>query len=273
MHFKYLVALCITAFFVIGEALTVFGQQVKIEAFSIERSDLIEQLKQKKKDSPKVVASDLADYANDLLAKTGLNFEFGLSPEICKAIADKKARTKAQQNPAFGITARFNQERGEPVAIKFSDIATDIDACGTCAVEMPVITISDKDFVTIIQGLNIKLQLSPDISLEKVELIDNQNLKNVVRSWQMPFQTTPIGVSEDKTILYLELPIAELSDLALQIYGTGAIQFAAKKDLNLKDEAKMLKDAPKDSNNSYLSYITFGAGAAKKTLRFSAPCS
>ena len=269
--FAFFLLICVL--FVISSPFAAFSQQARVDAFSIVRSNLIEQLKQKRMESPKITANELVNYGNDFLSKSGFNYEFGLAPKICKIIADKKAKAKPEQNNAVGITAKFNQEQGEPVTVKFSDVVTEIDGCGACALEVPLVAITDKDFVTIVLGRNIKFQLPPDIVLEKVDMVDNENLKAVVRSWQIPFQTTPIGVSKDGTVLIVDLPIKELTELALQIFDNGVIQLAAKKDLNLIEKPILLKDFPKDPNNAYLSYITFGAGASKKTLKFSAPCT
>ena len=274
MQFKsFAFLLLFTAFFVISNVSVALSQQARVNAFSIERSDLIEKLKQKKTENPKITATELVDYGNDLLFKSGFNYEFGLAPKICKIIADKKAKAKPEQGNAVGITAKFNQEQGEPVAVKFSDVVTEIDGCGACALEVPLVAVTSKDFVTIVLGRNIKFQLSPDIILERVELVDNQNLKAVIRSWQIPFQAVPIGISKDGTSLILDLPTGEVNELALQIFDNGVLQLAAKKDLNLSEKPNSLKDFPKDPNNAYLSYITFGTGATKKTLKFSAPCS
>lgn len=271
MHSKFsLKILNLAIFFVLTAAFSLSGQVVT--GLKVKSSDIFERLADKKAENSKISASDLATFANELLDKQGVNYEFSFDSNTCSLLDEKRKNLKKDQSKELNVRGTFTPEIGDKTTLFLPEVIFIEGNCKRCFVRLPVVAATEKDFMTIIQERNVNFLLPGNFSLETVALVDNVSPANVKRIWKVPSRTVPIGVSEDGKRLYLDLNINELNDLALVIYENGVAQFNVKKDLNLSEKAAPLKDFPKDSNSSSVSYISFGTGETKRTLKFSSPC-
>jgi hypothetical protein len=242
--------------------------QARLNAFPIQSSTLIANLRQKKADNPKITAKELAVAGNEIIANVEVNYNFELSERNCKALLEIRKTLKPDQKMST-LKGKLNQPQGNPVDIFFPDINF-TDNCG-CYINIPSLNVVETDFVTKIRGVNIKF-IRPSNFKQTVDLVDNTALTKQIRRWYVPFPTTPIGVYQDGTILFLEFPSNEFSELALAIYESGTIQIVSRSDWDLKEKAVQLKDIPRDTVNPNLNFISFGEGEKKRILKFNSPC-
>jgi hypothetical protein len=246
---------------------TLFAQ-ARLNSFPIQASTLIADLRQKKTDNPKITAKELAAFGNEIIANVGVNYRFELSESNCKALLEVQKKLKPDQKMS-ALQGKLNQPQGEPTGIIFPDVNF-TDNCG-CYIKIPSLNVVEADFVTKIRGTNIKF-IRPNNFKQTVDLVDNTMLTKQIRRWYIPFPTTPIGVYEDGTILFLEFLDSEFNELALAIYESGTIQIVSRSDWDLKEKPTQLKDFPRDAGNPNLNFISFGEGDKKRVLKFNSPC-
>ena len=122
-------------------------------------------------------------------------------------------------------------------------------------------------------GHRYQLKRPPEFGLDEAELVD-EAMRKVLRTWQLPYQNIPVGISPDGTKLYLEFYTDdELDALVLELSENGRAQFKARRDVDLQRKSEWVENHPKDPLNDYLSFIRFYAGRKSYVIKFSAPCT
>lgn len=265
---KFLIALIVI--FGIEQNL-VFSQKATINPMSVKPSTLIEEIRNIKNSNPQISAEELAKSANLIFDKKGFNYAFAFRDDICQKIDQVR---KTQKDPAapLNIRAKLNSVAGDATVITLPEAKTDQNECRRCFVQLPVWEATEKDFVTFIQNINVKFYLPPDLALNEIALVDNANLNAVVRRWKVPYRAAPLSISDDGKILYLALPEADLSDLAIMIFDEGMLQFCSRKDVDAEKKGALLKDFPRDAANPNLAFMEFKSGETKQTIRFIQAC-
>lgn len=251
--------------------MTNYSQQAKLSALSIRQSNIIEELKAVKTANPGIAVEELVKSANEILDKQGFNYAFALDENSCRQIAEVRKK-QTDPNAPLNLKAQLSSVAGEKVSLILPPEKTDSSECGRCFIHLPVWEATNREFVTFIQNINVKLHLPGNFFLNEFALIDDKDLTTVIRRWKVPYRAAPLSVSDDGKILYLPLLEPELSDLALIVFDEGVIQFAARKDIDVDKKAKVLKEFPKDEQNPNLGFTTFENGELKQTIRYSTPC-
>jgi len=257
------IAVCFTA--------TIYGQQVSIKPFSISRSDIIDDLRSAKKVNPNLNADELVKIANLLLEKQGLNFIFAFDSNTCQKIEQAKKNRKDQSAP-LNLRAALKSSSGETASLLLPEAVFDKRNCSACYVSLPLLEITGKDFVTIIERKNLKFYLPPNFIINEMSLVDSKDLTTVKTNWKVPFRATPLSISDDGNILYLGFADSELKDIALMIYGEGTFQFCVRKEINFGKKGVLLDAFPKNANNPNLAFIKFIDGDTSQIVRFSKNC-
>lgn len=247
------------------------AQQAKINPFSITTSTLIDDLKAYKLSNPGIAAEEFVKTANTKLGEQGLNYTFLLDESICQKVEQYRKTMKDPTQPV-PINGKLNTISGEAASLALPEVKVEKSECGRCAVQIPVLEMTEKDFVAKVQSQNIKFFLPPAFVLNEAALVDNVDLTRIIQRWKVPFRSIPLSISSDGKILYLGLAEPELNDLALMVFSEGVIQFCRKKDIDPQLKGSLLKDFPKDAANPNLAYINFAGGEVKQTVRFLNSC-
>ena len=248
----------------------IFGQAT-INPFQVSSSTLFEDLLKFKSENPKISAEKLAEQANILLQKKGLNFVFAFEQNICQKITDAREKQKDKSQPVK-LNATLKSVEAETAKIILPDVSFDKSECGKCFIQMPLFEFSGKDFITSVEGRNIKFFTPPNFLFNDAFLVNEQNPSTVVRQWKVPFRTVPLGVSDDGKLLYLELPFKELNELTLIIYDEGGFQFYAKSELDLSAKSVDLKNTVKESVSPDTAFIKFTKGEKTQVLKYNSSC-
>jgi hypothetical protein len=233
-------------------------------------SNIIDALQKKLEAEPNIEPTVLAKYANDLLAKKGFDFQF----DLCEFInqynptprgrgAQTKTRTyKLPMKQTDGVqltfeTGRNIEEEGEGGGM-----------CGECFVSIPATKVTAQQIELLAGGKKYLLVRPRSFHLDEMSLVD-QTMRKVLRTWQVPSQGEPLGVSSDGTKLYLDTGI---ESLILEISETSALRFVAREEIKLPKGEEVAKH-PTDPKNAYLSFMRFRFGGKSLVLRYSEPCT
>jgi hypothetical protein len=240
--------------------------------FSVAPSNLINDLKAAKAANTKMTTEEFVNVANALLEKQGLNFVVAFDAATCRKISTAIADLKDKTAP-LNLKTALKSPLGENANLLLPEVSFDQTECVPCFVRLPILQVAGKEFVTLVEGKNIKFFLPANFILNEAHLVDEKDLKTIKTSWKLPFRSAPLSVSPDGNILYLGLVEPELADLVLMAYSKeGVYQFARKSDLADAKKGVPVRDFPKDAANPNLAFLKFPGDAANQIVKFSSPC-
>lgn len=227
-------------------------------------------LKKRMEEQPEISSQELAAYANTVLAQEGFDYEF----DICEFIRDKQD----PQNISEEVLRKtyplpMTQTNGERITFQaFTDGFGGL--CGECFSQIPCLRVTRHDLLVVSEGKQYLLKRPKSFGLDEMSLVDD-TMKKSLRTWEVPRQSIPIGVSEDGTKLYLELGYkfeeSVSRKLVLEVSETG-LRIRAANEVNAQ-EGERIKNYPTDPKNSYLSFERFRVGDRSYIIRFTAPCT
>ena len=225
-------------------------------------SNILQELAQRKKKQPAITSKELAVIGNELLEKRGFDYMFN----VCDTQHMRKS-TDSTANYQWSLTS------GGKRNFRFTVFSSEEALCGECgSSRLPSVQVTKKEMVLVAEGKRYRVRRPASFNLDEVELVD-ATMKKVLRTWQQPYESIPIGISADGTKLYLSFWTEyELDGLVLELSETGALAFRDRTEVQMI-EGKLIEDYPKDPNNAYLSFIRFDAGDKTYIIRFSAPCT
>ena len=140
--------------------------------------------------------------------------------------------------------------------------------CGECFVSIPATKVTAQQIELVAGGKKYLLVRPRSFSLDEMSLVD-QTMRKVLRTWQVPSQDVPLGVSSDGTKVYLDTGI---ESLILEISETSALRFLAREEVKLPKGVDVAKH-PTDPKNAYLSFMRFRFGGKNLVIRYSGPCT
>ena len=230
---------------------------------TVSSSKILEQLAERKQKEPAITSKELAALGNALLEKRGFDYMF----DVCD-IVPKRDRASTETSVSYNLSLT----NGEKKNFKFT-VAGDAEAmCGECWTMLPSLQVTAREMVLVAEGKRYHVRRPVPFILDEVELVD-ATLKKVLRKWQLPYQTVPIGISKDGAKLYLDFYTEfKLDGVILELSDNGGLAFRDRTEVQMM-EGKFLEDHPKDPTNAYLSFMRFDAGDKTYIIRFSAPCT
>jgi len=232
-------------------------------------STILSDLQRRIKERPGTSPLELAVYANAALSRKGFNYDF----DICELLPPAQ-RAVMRAGPTEAQTFIYKMilvgGRGLPLQLVSND---SVGMCGECYFQIPAQRVTQQSMLVLVDGTQYHFKRPSHFNLDKVELVD-KSLKKVLRTWHMPYQTVPAGLSPDGEKLYLDFyEQYQLDDLLLELSANGSIQFKARSEVALASDDGWLEDFPKDPNNAYLSFKRFHAGERSYIIKFSGPCT
>lgn len=232
---------------------------------SVKGSGIVTEVIERAKQAPSLSAVDLAAYGNDLIAKKGFDYAFS----VCEAL---NQRDLSGTSPAKSLTYQMNLTNGRKTSFQFTIGDVNEALCSECWTSIPILQITNKEMTLIAEGERYRVRRPSSFYLDDVQLVD-ETLKKVLRTWQLPYQAMPTGISADGTKLYVNFYNGlGLDHLVLEVSENGPPQFRDRAVIK-SSEPKLLENHPKDPNNAYLSYMSLRVGEKIYRLKFSAPCT
>lgn len=223
MTLRCLLLLCVLLFM----SIVANAQLVTMDRFKMESSSLFTIVKELRTANPKITTDELVIAANAVLENKGFNFEFHPDAATCekiKKISDARKDPKAPLN----LGTALQSVGAEKASLALPEPRFRDAACGNCVIDLPVLELTDDHFINLLKGQNIKFAMPGNLRPESAMLIDASG--SIKKKWFIPYRTTPIGISYDENVLYIDLNDPELSELSLAIFGEGVFQFASRKE-------------------------------------------
>lgn len=260
-----------TALLVAGFSIPAFSQMVSLGAFDIAPPTTLSELRSLRAADPKMTAAEFVDAANKLLEKQGIGFTFSFDDATCSAI---ESSIKGLKNaPAkINLKTKLRSVGGEPANLTLPPADFSNSECSKCSVTLPVLELTEREFVALMWGRNIKFHLPANFIASEVFLVDDKGLIATRTKWRVPFRSVPLGVSYDGNVLYLGFPDPELKDISLAVFSEGVFQFATRAEAESNGRGTLLREFPKDAANPNLAYLRFENRGVRHTVRFSNAC-
>ena len=233
----------------------------------IRPSNILDAASNKVKNQPNISARELAAYANKLLAEKGFDYEF----DVCEIIGLARLRRIALPS-TITYSYAMTQVVGGKITLTFTSRNPGAGACGECFSQIPILQITQQEMVVVSEGKRYRLRRPADFGLDEAALVD-ETMKKVLRTWQLPYQTVPEGISADGTKIYLALYPEQLNSIVLELSEDGKAQFKARSDVNLQGGGENIENHPKEPGNDYLMFMRFNVGGKKYIIKYSAPCT
>jgi hypothetical protein len=233
-------------------------------------SNILTDVSNKMKAQPNVSPKELAAYANKLLEEKGFDYDF----DVCEVIGRNRLKRISSTSPSrITYSYKMAQWVGRKITLTFISDNPGHAPCGECFSPIPSLQVTKQEMLVVSGSQRYRLKRPTAFGLDEAELVD-ETMRKVLRTWQLPYQTIPVGISPDSTKLYLEFYVEhELDALVLELSENGRAQFKARSDIDLQRKGEWVENHPKDPKNAYLSFLRFYAGGKSYVIKFSAPCS
>jgi len=235
----------------------------------IDQSTFAEQLKSLKAANPKMTPAEFVTKANELLDKNGVNFAISFDAATCDRIKKVKMAQKDPNAPLkLGATLKSVDADGASLSLPEPRFPSSADC--NCFIELPLLQMTNVDFITILYGRNIKFQMPANFSTFEAFLLDAKDGKTIKRKWRIPFRGIPIGISFDENVLYLGFPDPELDDLSFAVFGEGVFQIATRSEAEDGGKGKLIKTAAGPTEDSRMQ---FDRWQKSFIVSYKSPCS
>jgi hypothetical protein len=260
----FVIALCVSS--------PLFAQMVSMSPFDIAPAMILSDVKALRAANPKMPAAEFVDAANKLLEKQGIPFTFSFDEATCLAI-DKSIKSLKNAPPKVNLRTKLRSVGGEPASLTLPPADFANTECSKCSVTLPVLELTEKEFVALMLGRNIKFHLPPNFLVSEAALVDEKDLTTVRTKWRIPFRTRPLGVSYDGNVLYLGFPDPELKEISLAVFGEGVFQFATREEAESNGKGSALSEVPKDATNPDRAFVRFENRGLKQMVKYSNSCA
>lgn len=255
-NFLFLVSL---SFFTI---ISVFSQTNNLP--KITESTIVFDIIKKKKENPKMNNQVLADFANQLLAKKGFNYNFEMS-ELFFQNTPRKEFPETQKEQIIKFPFEFSLANNSK---KTFEITAKHNLQNQCYDEsqpaFPVTQVTDAQATVIFDGKPGKVKIPKEFDGQTLFLIDAKTRKRVLQKWVFPYsygisEESFVGFSADGKKLYVTVEDGyiydydnrkEVKELALEISSDGNLRFVpkagVKKKFKMDFAARDLQNLPVD---------------------------
>ena len=213
--------------------------------------DVEQQMLKRREANPIIRATELARMGNSIAAKSGFSFSF--APEGFKE---------------QGADARYDLNLADGRKFRVLAPLPGDHPCGIYT-EFPVAGVTSTLLTLIVDGEEINLTRPKKFAMDEIVLVD-RSLKRKLRTWTVPMDRSPKGISQDGTKIYVS---SYVDDVFIEVDARGRLRFVAQGEEPMIVTSTDLTRFPKEKDNDYLGFRRFRAGNKSYTVKFSHPCT
>ncbi len=232
--------------------------------------------------------------ANSELTHRGFDYEFDVSSFITehKLTPLRASDTSVFESRPYEID--LTSVEGAPLRL---EVNVDMEGpCGERMTLIPAARVTDREIELVVNSRHRRVKRPSTFALEWMQLVDEQT-KKPLRTWELPFDAQPLGVSPDGSTLFFlpnfniysseqntswRLGVAAMPRAAgLQLLGRPwhlilatsdrGVQFANAYGLIEQESSETLED--QDPDLPYVGYERFHVGDKTFLVRFQWPCT
>jgi hypothetical protein len=263
---KFLILGCLSLFTIIS----VFSQTNNLP--KITESTIVFDIIKKKKQNPKISDQKLADYANELLANKGYNYNFGMWDLFDKNSPKKEFPVDMKE---FVIDFPFEFTKSDKTK-KLFQLTAKRDLQNECtdgtSPAFPAVQATAIQATIIAQGKPVAVKIPNEFFGLRVSMLDTKTKKKALQTWLLPnsygvSEENLVGISQDGKKLYLSVEdsyvfdydnIPKVKELALEISSEGKLRFVPKSGLKQKLKIKYLNSEINFDLGDLLMRVTVG---------------
>jgi hypothetical protein len=220
---------------------------------------------------PRVTTEEAVEFANSLLAIHGFDYWFDACP-----VVNANPHPQSIKNE-YGLTKGYNysfvQTNGRRIKMQLIGDPTNA-LCSQCKFDIPLLRVTKQQLLVVSDGKQYLVKRPPGFFLKEISLVD-RSMKRILRTWEVPLDTQLAGISEDGTIIYIELLNNYTEDLinriVVEVSGS-TIRFRALNKVAVRD-GEFVKDHPTDPRDSYRTFKRFRIGDKQYIIRYDLPCT
>jgi hypothetical protein len=220
----------------------------------ITESTIVFDLIKKKKQNPKMTDRQLADFANELLAKKGFNYNLGMWELFDKNSPKKEFPENMKEyviNFPFEFTMSDKSKKWFQIEAK-RDLRNECTDGTTPA--FPLTWATKNQAAVISEGKSYTLKIPKEFFGLTITLVDTKTKKKALQTWLLPdsygiSEDNLVGISADGKKIYLSVKDSYVIDydnpptvkeLALELSSDGKIKFVPKSGVKQKLKVKYL---------------------------------
>lgn len=232
--------------------------------------------------NPTITSQAMADHGNKLLPVLGFSYDLDLEKIIrtkIRAGATKPIKKAGDDFPYVSLPIQIRSVAGQKKTLSVTAPAEDVCCCGYYYTPIPVTQISSARMTVVIDRKEVVMRRTKDFPVvQEYMLYEDRKPPKKVRSWEVPYETYPYGVSADGLSLYIEID-ARIADLLLEISSDGSLKFVPKKTEGVVTHTEDLRKLPppkegeilhKSGEFGLLRYVVAGK---RYLLEFPYPCT
>ncbi|HZS08633.1 MAG TPA: hypothetical protein VFD58_27615 [Blastocatellia bacterium] len=262
--------------------LDVPSRQARI--LKLKPSSLVEDVRRQLEKHPAMTAKEVTAYANSLLVKKGFNYGFATADFI------RKHNVKPVGARDYIQTLRFSLEQPDGVKVTLQSRVEE-GRCGEFFADIPALRVTRQEIVALLDGRIQRFRRPKEFDLDEMELL-NEAMKQVIRKWEVPDQTYPLGISADGQTLYVPVNFSKADSeavgqvlwkgeqpeklrypLSVLAISSSGIRFEVAAEVLRQQKSEEITSYPKDPNNDYLAFRKFRVGGKTYIIRYSSPCT
>ena len=166
---------------------------------------------------------------------------------MCEVIGRNRLRRISSASPSRIIYSyKMTQSVGRKITLRFISENPGDAPCGECFSPIPGLQVTKQEMLIVSGGHRYRLKRPAWFGLDEAELVD-ETMKKVLRTWQLPYQTIPVGISPDDQTLFGKLRGSGTCALVLELSENGRAHLRLGATLTCSVKSEMGRKSPSRS--------------------------
>lgn len=234
-------------------------------------SNVLTYLDEKILAEPNIDPKTLAQIGNRIIQEKGFDFRVNAC-EIVDGNSPKSFLSNGQKEESWDYS--FTLVNGEKLAAEINAYEPGGGGmCAECFFDFPTRRVSNNEMLIVVDGIDYRLKRPRSFILGQAWLMDSK-MKKVLRTWELPYQRGPQGISADGTKLYFDFYSDALSRvLVLELSEDGSTKFLTRSEIDPQGKSKFIKTRHNVKNIGDVAFFRVRVKGKSFIIRSTSPCS